>query len=199
MSFGQNISSSLTSRSDSLGGWLCWEGPPPDTQLIGRGLPVPVLFVCYFNSFMKSPRFDVGDQIRTEGTELTRGSELPQRPRARPGPRPRRRHEVTGQTVQSCLKKYAFVSLINLLLEHSPQALGRASCRGGELGPSGGTVGSGHSVGQGRASGGHRCSPARPGRPGVPCLPLGLSPPPLPFPPRSLPCSLLPHFLPTPA
>lgn len=40
------------------------ESASPDMGLIGRGLPVAVLFVCSFPSFMKSPRFDVLNQIR---------------------------------------------------------------------------------------------------------------------------------------
>jgi hypothetical protein len=77
---------------------------------------------------MKSPCFDVRDQIRTGGDgQLTSGPVRPSshagppRPPA-PGPRPRRCHEVTVQTVLP--EKYAFVSLINLSLERSPQARG---------------------------------------------------------------------------
>lgn len=60
------------------------KGLSPYLELIGLGSSAPVLCVCYFNSFMKSPRFDVQDQIRTgEDGQLTN---RPVHPASRAGP-----------------------------------------------------------------------------------------------------------------
>lgn len=207
MSFGQNISWSLTSRSDSSGKWLAGEGPPPPRRTPPTrhaanwpGSSLPALFVWSFNSFMKSPRFDVGDQIRTEGPELRSGSELPQRPPARPGPRPRQCHEVTGQTVLP--EKICFCFTNKSLVGTLPAGSRPGLLLGSEPGPSGPHGGQGAQRGPGQGGRGASVRPSSssgPGQPGASGLPpQGLSPPPLPSPSAHFP-PLLPHFLPTPA
>lgn len=165
MSFGQNISWSLTSRSDSSGKWLAGEGPPPPRRTPPTrhaanwpGSSLPALFVWSFNSFMKSPRFDVGDQIRTEGPELRSGSELPQRPPARPGPRPRQCHEVTGQTVLP--EKICFCFTNKSLVGTLPAGSRPGLLLGSEPGPSGPHGGQGAQRGPGQGGRGASVRPS---------------------------------------